>query len=159
MKKTLSLISLLLIGVLLLTGCFGSDRTALGVDTKLSIVVPDEYKSVIDTSNKGVLITYFYRDDDRLSFNVYDRDADEGVTLESEAKAEAEKYGTTPTPININGIDAMTFRYVDEELVNTPTVICYAFLERDEFLVVSFETDNSAEMIAEAEAIINTLKK
>ena len=131
--------------------------TQLGT-SDFSIVLPEGYTLTEDELSEDQ-VAYYYKDDNSMDFDVYQWEKDDQYSLESEANAYADYYGTTAEAVTVNGINGMKYISVEEYDAVSYTVANYMF-EDDTYIVeLSFWTDDSAEEYAVVDEILATLKK
>ena len=157
MKKLASLL-LVLVFALTLFACMANPKpTQLGT-SDFSILLPAGYALTDDDFDEDQ-VAYYYKDDESIDFDVYQWEKGDEYTLESEANAFAQNYGTTAEAVTVNGIAG--WKYVSEEEYegDTYTVVNYMF-EDDVYIVeLCFWTVDTAEEYNAVNGILNTLKK
>ena len=155
--KKIAILTLALVFVLALVACGNTKPTQLGT-SDFTIVLPNGYASAEDDFDEDQ-VAYFYKDDNSIDFDVYQWEKGDEYTLEDEANAFADLYGTVAESVTVNGINGM--KYVSEEEFEGAvyTVVNYMF-EDDTYIVeLCFWTiDTDAEYKA-VEEIISTLEK
>ena len=148
---------LTLVLALALSACGNAVKpTQLGTSA-FSIVLPESYASANDELDEDQ-IAYYYKNDNSIDFDVYQWEKGDQYTLESEANAFADVYGTVAGPVVINGINGM--KYVSEEEYEGAvyTVVNYMF-EDDVYIVeLCFWSIDTAEEYAAVDEILGTLK-
>ena len=156
MKKIASLMLLLAL-TLALFSCGAGKPAQLGT-SDFSITIPAGYALTDDNLDEDQ-VAYFYKDENSIDFDVYQWEKGDDYTLESEANAYAELYGTVAEPVKINGINGMKYVSAEEFDGESYTVVNYMF-EDDVYIVeICFWTIDTAEEYAAVDAIINTLTK
>lgn len=140
MKKIIILVFAIILAFSLVA-CKSATTTQLGT-SDFTIDLPQGYESAEDDFDEDQ-VAYFYKDDNSIDFDVYQWEKGDQYTLESEAKAFADMYGTVAEAVTINGING--WKYVSEEKFDgdTYTVINY-MVEDDKYIVeICFWTNNS----------------
>ena len=156
--KKIAILCLVMVLALSLFACKKDENpTKLGT-SDFTIVLPEGYAAAEDDFDEDQ-VAYFYKDDDSIDFDVYQWEKGDEYTLESEANAYAEAYGTTAEAVTVNGIKGYKYVSSEEYEGKTYTVVNYMF-EDDTYIVeLCFWTIGSAEEYKAVDEIINTLKK
>ena len=155
--KRIAILALVMVMVLSFVACGSTKPTQLGT-SDFSIVLPKGYAAAEDDLAEDQ-IAYFYKDDNSIDFDVYQWEKGDQYTLESEAKAYAEVYGTSAEAVAVNGIDGWKYISVEDFEGKTYTVVNYMF-EDDTYIVeLAFWTIDTEAEYAAVDEIINTLKK
>ena len=131
MKKLLAL-ALVLAMALALCACSAGKYTQLGT-SDFSIVLPEGYSAADDDMDEDQ-VAYYYKDDNSVDFDVYQWAKGDEYTLESEANAYAELYGTVAEAVTVNGINGMKYVSSEEYEGHVYTVLNYMF-EDDVYIV------------------------
>ena len=156
--KKIAILTFVLTLVLALSACANTaDPTQLGT-SDFSIVLPEGYALGEDDFDEDQ-VAYYRKDENSVDFDVYQWEKGDQYTLESEAKAYAESYGTVAEAVEVNGINGM--KYVSEEEYEGAvyTVVNYMF-EDDVYLVeICFWTVGSEAEYKAVDEIVSTLKK
>lgn len=156
--KKIAILTFVLTLVLALSACANTaDPTQLGT-SDFSIVLPEGYALGEDDFDEDQ-VAYYCKDENSVDFDVYQWEKGDQYTLESEAKAYAESYGTVAEAVEVNGINGM--KYVSEEEYEGAvyTVVNYMF-EDDVYLVeICFWTVGSEAEYKAVDEIVSTLKK
>ena len=155
--KKISLLILVLALALTLFSCDVRKPTKLG-NSDFSITLPLGYAIAEDDLDEDQ-IAYFYKDDESIDFDVYQWEKGDEYTLESEANAFAEFYGTVAEKVEINGINGMKYISVEEFDGETYTVVNYMFEDEVYIVEICFWTIDTEAEYADVDEIINTLKK
>ena len=156
MKKLL-ILTLVLVFALTIAACGAAKPTQLGTSA-FSIVLPDGFKSVADDFDEDQ-VAYYYKDDNTLDLDVYQWAKSPEYTLEGEAAAFAELYGTTAEAVTVNGFAGMKYVSLEEYEGQAYTVVNYMFEDDTSLVEICFWTDDSAEEHALVDSIIGTLAK
>ena len=156
--KKIAILTFVLTLVLALSACANTaEPTQLGT-SDFSIVLPEGYALGEDDFDEDQ-VAYYCKDENSVDFDVYQWEKGDQYTLESEAKAYAESYGTVAEAVEVNGINGM--KYVSEEEYEGAvyTVVNYMF-EDDVYLVeICFWTVGSEAEYKAVDEIVSTLKK
>lgn len=156
--KKIAILTFVLTLVLALSACANTaEPTQLGT-SDFSIVLPKGYALGEDDFDEDQ-VAYYCKDENSVDFDVYQWEKGDQYTLESEAKAYAESYGTVAEAVEVNGINGM--KYVSEEEYEGAvyTVVNYMF-EDDVYLVeICFWTVGSEMEYKAVDEIVSTLKK
>ena len=158
--KKIAILSVVLAMILALFACTGAAQdkeVQLGTST-FSIVLPAGYAETEDDLDEDQ-VAYYYKDDQSIDFDVYQWAKGDQYTLESEANAYAELYGTVAESVKINGIDGMKYVSEEEYEGNVYTVVNYMFEDDVNIVEICFWTVGTAEEYDAVNEIINTLKK
>ena len=155
--KRITAFMLVLVLALALVSCGAEEPTRLG-SSDYTIVVPEGYNLAEDDLDEDQ-VAYFYKDMYSIDFDVYQWEKGDEYTLEAEANAYAELYGTVAEPVVINGINCMKYVSVEEFNGESYTVVNYMFEDEVYIVELCFWTIDTAEEYADVDAIINTLKK
>lgn len=155
--KKISLLILVFALALTLFSCDVGKPTKLG-NSDFSITLPLGYAIAEDDLDEDQ-IAYFYKDDESIDFDVYQWEKGDEYTLESEANALAEFYGTVAEKVEINGINGMKYISVEEFDGETYTVVNYMFEDEIYIVEICFWTIDTEAEYADVDEIINTLKK
>ncbi|MCQ2508438.1 MAG: hypothetical protein MJ097_06590, partial [Dorea sp.] len=109
-----------------------------------------------DTSDSQV--GYFYSDDSKVDFDVYQwaKAADE--TLEDAAKEEAEKFGAEVRDSVINDISFVYYEATEESDGTEYPTVTYIAEDGDNFVEIVFWMDGD-DSPAEVDAIISTIAR
>lgn len=157
MKKVAALILILALSLSLFACGNSEEPTQLGT-SDFTILLPEGYALTEDEFDEDQ-VAYYYKDDKSVDFDVYQWAKGDEYTLESEANAYAEAYGTTAEAVTVNGIKGYKYVFTEEYEGKTYTVVNYMF-EDDTYIVeLCFWTIGSAEEYKAVDEIINTLKK
>lgn len=142
-----------------MTACVGNGEMVIKLGTSdYSLILPEGYEKADDDFAEDQ-IAYYYKDDDSIDFDVYQWTKDGQITLESKVDFYGDAYDTTPEAVTINGINAFKFISAEEYEGVVYSVVNYMFEDEESITGVCFWTDGTDEEYAEADAIINTLKK
>ena len=155
--KKIVVLTLVLILVLALAACGNNAKlTQLGT-SDFSIVLPEGYALTEDDFDEDQ-VAYFYKDDNSIDFDVYQWEKGDQYTLESEANAFADVYGTVAETVVINGINGM--KYVSEEEYEGAVYTVANYMFEDDIYIVElcFWTVDTAEEYAAVDEILGTLK-
>ena len=155
--KKITLLMLLLALFINLFACGTEKPTQLGT-SDYTIILPAGYVNTLDNYDEDQ-VAFFYKDENSIDFDVYQWEKGDDFTLESEANAFSEYYGTVAESVDINGINVMKYISEEEYDGNVYTVVNYMF-EDDVYIVeICFWTINTEAEYVDVDRIINTLKK
>ena len=156
--KKIAILCLVMVLALSLFACVKDDEpTKLGT-SDFTIVLPEGYAKADDEMAEDQ-VAYYYKDDESVDFDVYQWEKGDEYTLEGEANAYAEAYGTTAEAVTVNGIKGYKYVSVEEYEGKSYTVVNYMF-EDDTYIVeICFWTIDTAEEYKVVDEIIGTIKK
>ena len=155
--KKIVILTLVLVLVSALSACGSTvEPTQLGASA-FSIVLPEGYALTDDEMDEDQ-IAYYYKDDNSIDFDVYQWEKGDQYTLESEANAFADVYGTVAETVVINGINGM--KYVSEEEYEGAVYTVANYMFEDDIYIVElcFWTVDTAEEYAAVDEILGTFK-
>ena len=157
MRKFTALALVFLFSLLLCACGAGSQPTQLGT-SDFSITLPEGYALTEDDMDEDQG-AYYFKDDQSIDFDVYQWAKGDEYTLESEANAYADEYGTTAEAVTVNGIGGMKYVSMEDYEGTQYTVLNYMFEDEVYIVELCFWTDGSTQECADVDAILNTLKK
>lgn len=158
--KKIAILSVVLVMILALFACTGAaqDKEVQLGTSAFSIVLPAGYAETEDDLDEDQ-VAYYYKDDKSIDFDVYQWAKGDQRTLESEANAYAELYGTVAEAVTVNGINGMKYVSVEEYEGASYSVVNYMFDDGVDLVEICFWTTDTAKEYEAVQEIINTLKK
>ena len=155
MKKIISLLLLALI----IVACVACQPTQYDIQlgtSKLYLTIPTEYVKTQTTFGQNQ-VAYYFKDDNSVSFDVYQWSKDSNYTVEQEAEYLATQFDVKLYKVTMDGMTFMKFTTNQTRNGNQRTVVNYLLDDGFYFVELCFWTNNTESELTFVNEIVSTI--
>lgn len=155
MKKIISLLLLTLI-IIACVACQPAQYEIQLGTSKLYLTIPSEYVKTETTFGQNQ-VAYYFKDDNSVSFDVYQWKKDSNYTVEQEAEYLATQFDVNLYKVTMDGMTFMKFTTNQTRNGNQRTVVNYLLDDGVYFIELCFWTNNEKTQLDFVNEVLTTI--